>query len=105
MDDDAFFGYNYRGYAITQDPEDYYETTIDGVTYTFSSYEEAQEYIDDYLSEPEAVYRTYYVSYAASDTDMDLFDYVKARSEAEARKLLFDKEPNAIYIVDCYPIT
>ena len=105
MEDYGSNSYEYRGYFINQDPDGYYVVNIAGELYTFFSYEEAQEYIDGHLEEPEDVYHTYYVSYAASDTDMDLFDYIKARSKAEARNLLFAREPNAIYIVDCYPIT
>lgn len=98
--------FTYRGYNIDYIPEDgYYTANIDGDTITFSSYEEALEYIDDHLHEPEAVYHTYFVSYAAKDVPMDLSDYIEARSEAEARKILFDREPDVIYIVDCYPIT
>ena len=96
--------YDYRGYVITEVPEGYF--IVSGAT--FSSYDEACDWIDEELDYPPLTtdpnpvpeLHTYHIYYVTKGYDRGYDEYIQAYSEKEAIKYLKRMHRDIAYIAD-----
>ena len=94
--------YDYRGYSIEYNPEGNYEIDIDDCVFEFISYEEATEWVDNYLEEYRPNIHTYHIYYATKDRGYD--EFIKAYTSSEAENKLRQMYKDLLYITDIYEV-
>lgn len=97
--------YDYRGYIVAELPQGYY--MVEG--YQFASYDEACDWIDEILSEPNVdnnapELHLYHIYYVTKSYDCGYDEFIQAYSEKEALKYLKRMHRDIAYIADVYEV-